>query len=98
MAQLEEPVVVLNELDSIEKLRSLIEFYVSEHNQRLPHAAFNGETPDEMYFGTGEQVTEELAKAREEARTARMEANRGVEPCARCHGEHRADGAGIEAA
>ncbi len=74
----------LNELDSIQRLRSLIEFYVSEHNERLPHSAFDGETPDEMYFGTGAHVAEELATAREKARAARMEANRSVDPCGRC--------------
>jgi hypothetical protein len=28
-------------------------FYVQEHNARLPHSVFNGQTPDEMYLGTG---------------------------------------------
>jgi len=32
-------------------LRRLTKFYVDEHNRVLPHAAFDGQTPDEMYFG-----------------------------------------------
>jgi len=34
----------------------LVAFYVSEHNHVLPHSAFRGQTPDEMYFGTGDAV------------------------------------------
>ncbi|HUE88781.1 MAG TPA: hypothetical protein VMO26_22110 [Vicinamibacterales bacterium] len=29
-------------------------FYIDEHNRVLPHSAFRGQTPDEMYFGTGD--------------------------------------------
>ena len=36
-------------------------FYVHEHNHVLPHSAFRGRTPDEMYFGTGMAVPAELA-------------------------------------
>jgi hypothetical protein len=43
----------LNTLDTVATLEKLIGFYVTEHNARLPHAAFRGQTPDEMYFGTG---------------------------------------------
>jgi hypothetical protein len=35
------------------RLRKLIEFYVREHNSRLPHSAFRAQTPDEMYFRDG---------------------------------------------
>ena len=42
----------LNTLDSVETVEKLVRFYVTEHNQRLPHSAFRGQTPDEMYFGT----------------------------------------------
>jgi len=41
----------LNSLDSIERLRILVEFYVEQHNTQMPHAAFSGQMPDEMYFG-----------------------------------------------
>ena len=44
----------LHSLDSVATVRRLVEFYVDEHNRVLPHSAFRGQTPDEMYFGTGE--------------------------------------------
>jgi hypothetical protein len=56
--------------------RKLVVFYVHEHNTRLPHSAFLGQTPDEMYFGTGSHIPDELEAARQEARRARAEANR----------------------
>jgi transposase InsO family protein len=68
----------LNTLDNISSLQKLVSFYVEEHNTRLPHSAFQGETPDEMYFGTGGHVPEELAARRKAARTARLEANRAA--------------------
>jgi len=40
-------------LDSITTVGRLVAFYVDEHNRVLPHSAFRGQTPDEMYFGTG---------------------------------------------
>ena len=54
----------------------LVAFYVQEHNSRLPHSAFRGQTPDEMYFKAGDRIPEELEAARQEARLARVEANR----------------------
>jgi Integrase core domain len=44
----------LHSLDSVTTVRRLVEFYVQEHNRVLPHSAFRGQTPDEMYFGRGE--------------------------------------------
>jgi hypothetical protein len=76
----------LNSLDSIERLRTLVEFYVEQHNTQMPHAAFSGQTPDEMYFGTAAQLPTELAAARDLARAARLAANRGLS-CDRCLGE-----------
>jgi hypothetical protein len=40
----------LHSLDSVTTVRRLVEFYVHEHNCVLPHSAFRGQTPDEMYF------------------------------------------------
>jgi len=60
----------LNPIESLEKLRKLVEFYVEEHNTRLPHSAFRGQTPDEMYFGTGGGIPEELERRRVQARQA----------------------------
>ena len=41
----------LHSLDSVTTVRRLVAFYVDEHNRVLPHSAFRGQTPDEMYFG-----------------------------------------------
>jgi hypothetical protein len=49
---------------------------VAEHNSVMPHAAFNGQTPDEVYFGSGDHVAARLAQRRVEARQARLTANR----------------------
>jgi len=66
----------LNTLDTIGRLESLIAFYVNEHNTRLPHSAFRGQTPDEMYNGTGNRIPPELDESRKRARQMRMEVNR----------------------
>jgi putative transposase len=76
----------LNALDSIERLRALVAFYVEQHNTQMPHAAFSGQTPDDMYFGTAANLPAELAAARDLARAARLATNRGLS-CERCRGE-----------
>jgi hypothetical protein len=39
----------------------VVAFFVHQHNHVLPHSAFRGQTPDEMYFGTGAAAPAELA-------------------------------------
>jgi transposase InsO family protein len=73
----------LHQLDNIATVKRLVEFYVTEHNERIPHAAFEGQTPDEVYFGRGDNIPDELAVARREARKRRVELNR-AEACAAC--------------
>ena len=68
----------LNSLDTVATVRNLVSFYVAEHNTRLPHSAFEGQTPDEMYFGGGDHVPEELEEARSAARRARLKENRAL--------------------
>ena len=65
------------------KVRGLVGFYVQEHNSRLPHSAFRGQTPDEIYFGIGDDVPAKLADARQAARQARLDVNR-ARRCAVC--------------
>ena len=48
------------------------------HNETIPHAAFNGQTADEMYFGNGDAVVIDLAAARVRAHQERMKANRAA--------------------
>ena len=66
----------LNTLDTVRAIENLVAFYVKEHNSRLPHSAFCGQTPDEMYFKTGDNIPAELEAARQEARQVRARANR----------------------
>jgi putative transposase len=73
----------LHQLDNLATVKRLVEFYVTEHNERMPHAAFEGQTPDEIYFGRGDHVPDELAVLRREARKRRLQRNRAVE-CAAC--------------
>jgi hypothetical protein len=76
----------LHNLDNTATLRRLIEFYVRAHNETIPHAAFNGQTPDEMYFGNGDAVVLDLAAARVRARQERMKENR-IAACGVCAGD-----------
>ena len=73
----------LHTLDSVTTVRRLVEFYVQEHNRVLPHSAFRGQTPDEMYFGTGDAVPADLTSRAAAARRARIEANRSA-ACGTC--------------
>jgi transposase InsO family protein len=73
----------LHPLDSVASVRKLVAFYVKEHNATIPHAAFEGPTPDEVYFGRGEGVPDTLATARQEARRQRLASNRARQ-CAVC--------------
>ncbi len=75
----------LHTLDNLTALGRLIEFYVTAHNEVMPHAAFGGQTPNEMYFGTGDAVAAELVTARKTAREDRIKANRAA-ACGVCVG------------
>ena len=66
----------LNTLDTVSTIKKLVTFYVEEHNTRLPHSASRGQTPDEMYFATGNEIPRQLEIARKAARQVRMEVNR----------------------
>jgi putative transposase len=58
-------------------------FYVEQHNRTVPHGAFHGETPDEMYFGTGTGVAATLAEQRARARQDRLASKRAL-ACSDC--------------
>jgi hypothetical protein len=69
----------LHTLDSVKSLEPLVAFYVTEHNSKLPHSAFRGQTPDEMYFGTGAGIPQELQTRRCVSRDGNSYAVRGRE-------------------
>jgi putative transposase len=73
----------LHPLESVATIRRLVAFYVQDHNRVLPHSAFRGQTPDEMYFGTGDAVPADLTSRAAAARRARAEANRSAS-CETC--------------
>ncbi len=73
----------MNTLDTLSRLETLVRFYVTEHNTRLPHSAFEGQTPNEMYFGTGDHIPDQLAAAKKVARQSRIKANRAT-TCPTC--------------
>ena len=73
----------LNSLDTLATVRRLVGRYVCQYNEVLPHAAFEGRAPDEIYFGRGDDVPEKLALHRQEARQKRVEKNRQT-VCSRC--------------
>ncbi|MCP4677232.1 MAG: hypothetical protein GY854_17295 [Deltaproteobacteria bacterium] len=50
--------------------------------------AFHGQTPDEMYFQTGDDIPAQLASARMIARQARMAENRRMN-CESCQEEKK---------
>ena len=52
----------------------------------MPHSAFAGQTPDEMYFGTAVDLPAQLAAARNKARAERLAANRAM-TCDQCSGQ-----------
>ena len=76
----------LHTLDSLAALRRLIEFYVTAHNEVMPHSAFQGQTPDEVFFGIGDEVSKKLCDDRKTAREERMRGNRAAR-CGRCTGK-----------
>jgi putative transposase len=82
-ASLKHQWLFLHSLDSVTTIRRLVAFDVHEHNHVLPHTAFRGQMPDEMYFGTGDAVPADLRSRAAAARQARVEANRSAS-CETC--------------
>ena len=60
----------LNTLDSVSAVRKRVSFYVAEYNATIPHSAFQGLTPDEVYSGAGSEILAQLEHAKGEARQA----------------------------
>ena len=66
----------LNTLDTVASLRKLVTFYMDQHNRQLPHSAFKGQTPEEIYFRTGDDLPKKLEAAKLHARELRPKTNR----------------------
>ena len=65
-------------LDLVAAVRRLVAFYVGEYDSRIPHAAFRGQTPDEVYYGGGTEVPAVLEAGRASARSRRLAINRAA--------------------
>jgi putative transposase len=78
VALLKHQWLFLHSLDSVTTVRRLVAFYIDHHKRVLPHSAFQGQTPDEMYFGGGKAVTADLQSRAAAARRTRAEANRSA--------------------
>lgn len=68
----------LQGLETESELRRLIAFCVEAHNEVMPHSAFEGQTPNEVFFGTGDAVVAKLAAERVQAQAERMARNRSA--------------------
>jgi len=73
----------LNTLDTAESVRRLTALYVEAHNTEIPHSAFWGQTPDEMYYDRGKDIPMQLQAAKTQARAARLATNRATS-CGLC--------------
>lgn len=81
----------LHTLDTEAAVQRLIAFYVRARNSEIPHHAFKGQTPDEMYFGIGGTVPERINAGKGRAREARHAANRAA-TCHYCRVDMHSDG------
>jgi putative transposase len=73
----------LETLATVDHVRERVAFFFEQHNTVVPHAALQGRTPIEMYFGTGEHWPDTLAQRRAQARALRLEHNRAAR-CGLC--------------
>jgi len=73
----------MNRLETAAAVRRHVAFYVAEYNERIPHAAFCGQTPDEMYMGNGREIPAQLEIAKRAARRRRLATNRAMS-CEMC--------------
>lgn len=73
----------LHTLDNLATVKRLVGYYVTEHNETIPHSAFQGQTPDEFYFGRRDHVPDELAVRRKMAREQGVASNRSA-VCSAC--------------
>jgi len=73
----------------------LVAFHVQQHNTVMPRSAFRGQTPDEAYFGTGDDIPDELAAARVKARRKRLAVNQ-AQACSKCEAESGVNSPGMQ--
>ena len=65
-------------LDSLATVKRLIAKFIDEYNTLMPHSAFRGQTPAEIFFGSAPDIEKHLAEERTKAREKRIEFNRAL--------------------
>ena len=73
----------LHSLDSAAAVERLVAFYVEQHNEVMPHRAFDGRTPYEVYFDGAANLVSELIERRRLAKEERVARNPS-KTCATC--------------
>ena len=73
----------MQRLATFAALERFVAFHVEQHNTVMPHAAFHGQTPQEVFEGVGTGLRGELADERRRARELRIERTRRTS-CERC--------------
>lgn len=81
VAELEREVVLLRRQNV--RLVALLRLVLTVTKVMSFSMAYVRQTPDEMYFGTGEQIPKQLRIARLAARQSRLKANRALS-CSKC--------------
>ncbi len=75
----------LQGLSGIEVLGNHAGFYIQEHNEVMPHSAFKGATPEEVYLGGWAGLVESsLIREQAGARSRRIVHHRGLAACGPC--------------
>jgi putative transposase len=88
-------------LDSLATVKRLIEKFINRYITIMPHSAFRGQTPDEIFFGNAPDIEKRLVEERTKAREKRIEFNRALS-CDACNIDYshlyssNERGAGIE--
>jgi putative transposase len=73
------------DLNTVKGLKNKIEFYVNEHNNRIPHSALNGATPWEIYSGSWNKEFEyKLKNILKEKQQRRIKESRRLVSCGQC--------------
>lgn len=73
-----------HEITKLTKLKRHVNFWFSQHNEKMPHTAFNGETPLERYNQTWNEENEiRILVRNEEAQKMRIKENQKLF-CERC--------------
>jgi transposase InsO family protein len=73
----------LNQLDSLATVERLAAFYVEQHNTVMPQVALRRRTPDEVFRGEANDLSERLCEAHHNAMRDRIETNRAL-ACGDC--------------